>query len=244
MRKDFCLLFLVLASVTSVISCSQTQNESNITLVARSVSRMVSDDFYAGEKITFTLEGVQEQSLFWIFNENRIMKGPAHFEYYFPYRESSPEGGTVSHRVDVFYKSGDNYYNRYFRFSVINNSFTTHLQFFEDALFLNCPQFFDEKWILRNVSFSLFRKGAFLEGRSFVIAAESDNSSMIRQKLTEMSKNAFEGFIQQSGVAWVQYEFSARNSEQKLNLIEPLKTKNDLYNRPHPRLSNIFGPTE
>ncbi len=164
------LLILATVLVGGVIVAGQTLGWGDLLgsiinrahILASSAVRPNPITFLAGEKVWLTLEGVQTDRVYWLFDEGKSpIRGGIQFQHSFPFDDSAPAGIKRMRRIDAFFRTGDSYSSVHALINVDNTKIQAMANVKHAGFEIIAESDIEGEWKLVDVSLAKFEDGKF-----------------------------------------------------------------------------------
>jgi len=199
------------------------------SIEVRSTSRTFSRNYFAGEKLRFSITNVETPRVFWVFDEAEIVPGHVETEYLFAYSPELLSSQSVDHRVDAFFKVDGDYQSTHRLVRVENLDIQAKVQEALDRLHLSYPQELSERFTLSRAALASFGEGHF-EDDATLDLLQGDTIEAARGRLVEVTWNLDGDFLGRyatllgsSRRPWLELEFTDRRNREKLVFVNPLE---------------------
>jgi len=197
------------------------------SIEVRCVNRRDTDKVYAGEKLRFFINNVKCNKVFWIFDERHVVPGGIELEYRFSFEEGEPTGIEADHRVDVLFRSGQEYSAATTMVRVVNLNLvaTIHQQLKRIEFLVKMKPV--ESLQLRSIGLAQYTEGRFSgqaalpvykEGSTFV-DADGNSATKWVVNVPEANTRMIADWKGKSN-AWTEFTFSDTKTGQELVLVE------------------------
>jgi len=211
------------------------------TITISSTKRTITDKspIFAEEELRVILSGVENNHVYWLFDETNKMKfGVIEEPHKFSYNPKLARGVISNRRVDAFYKSGDDYLSVKKIVRVHNMKLISTAFFSPNALNLMIPTELSDRWVLGDVVLTKLADGKLQE-----LQIESERTTANKEhaqftwevnKVAEQygykSHNSSIVKLLLDNTAWFSARYKDNNTGEVLVVIKPLNQDNTFEN--------------
>lgn len=185
-------------------------------------------NYFAGEILKFSLDGVQSIRVLWAFDEGQPVIGTVEAQFAFPYDSKAPKGQPQDHRIDAFFKVGNEYKTASRLIRTSNLDYAASVIVDESKVTVSAPKDFAEDWFLTGTSLARFSGGRFLKQHLPLSEVPSNPD-----QFTATRKDAIKAFgypedthidtaLTADQKAWTWYEFKNKTTGAMLAIAKPM----------------------
>jgi|CXWL01.1.fsa_nt_gi hypothetical protein len=184
-------------------------------------------DYFAGEVLKFSLEDVQSLRVLWAFDEGQPVIGTVEAQFAFPYDSEAPKGQARDHRIDVFFKVGNEYKTASRLIRTSNLEYAASVIVDESTVRVSAPKDFETDWLLTGTSLANFSGGRFLKQHLM----QSEAPAIPNQQFTATRNDVIKAFgypkdthlntaLATDKQAWTWYNFKNKSTGAILTIAQ------------------------